>query len=245
MEKKQENNDIRISSGINLSDDISEAIEELRNMSNEEVDTLMSNTNIPLFTNFNPLAKLNNEEHENPFDLNEIERIYRDAKKHGTILKILDKNEYKSYPIIHHFFEEKLIPSEREFKDEAKKLKVSGNFSSLGAAQNALAKKYGFKEYRAIKNCFKNSDILNIVKNAINLVNELKPNNFEVAVNELHKLLKEYNNIIIESNLFENIDNIDKKIYIKINNKRVAQALGYFDIGRDYFLFYNDVFIVK
>ena len=34
-------------------------------------------------------------------------------------------------------------------------------------------------------------------------------------------------------------------IYIEINNKRVAKALGYFDIGRDYFLFYNELFIKK
>ena len=215
----EKNKEITIKSGINLSGNIRDSIEELRNMSNEEVDTLMRNTVPPLVTNFNPLANFSNEEledeslkylknlydkrlltlrkysgnkykeeNQNPeftkenlqilsneidkyflnkktgtlseSNITKIEEILRKARKYGSIpTKILDNDENMSYPIIKPFFEEKYIPTEREFKDEAKKLKVSGNFSSLGAAQNALAKKYGFEEYRAIKSKFSESSM--------------------------------------------------------------------------------------
>lgn len=246
MENNQENNDIRIDIGLNLSSDIKVAIEELRNMSNEQVDTLMSNINPPLSTNFNPLAKLSNEVQEEPFELTESDfddEIYKNRTMYflDMIVETLNTNNIIT-------IEEKQIPTEREFKKEAKKLKVSGNFSSLGAAQNELARRYGFKEYRAIKNSFnkQNSIIkdetINIIRHAITQINKQKNNNFEVAVNKLHELLKEYETLKIESNLFENIDNINKKIYININSTTVVEVLGYFDIGRDCFLFHNKIY---
>lgn len=204
MEKNQENNDIRISSGINLSDDISEAIKELRNMSNEEFDALMRNTKPPLLTTFNPLTKLDNDTFElTEKDFNDEFEKYAKAfleflneEPKGTLtnagLKIIENVKLRenilkegllygvelddercrngimefincsakepSTDELKRKFREVskfgTIPTEKDFKEEAKKLKVSGNFSSLGAAQNALAKKYGFKEYRAIKSKF-------------------------------------------------------------------------------------------
>lgn len=87
-----------------------------------------------------------------------LEQIFRESRKFGPIpLDITTDEENAILPVIKPFFEEKQIPTEREFKEEAKKLKVSGNFSSLGAAQNELARRYGFKEYRAIKSRFSES----------------------------------------------------------------------------------------
>ena len=43
------------------------------------------------------------------------------------------------------------LPSIEEFKQQAKELKKSQNIDKLGHAQNALAKDYGYKDYRAIK----------------------------------------------------------------------------------------------
>lgn len=71
MEKNQENNNIKIKSGLNLSSDIKVAIEELSNMSNEQVDTLIRNSNPNLNSNFNPFANLSNEELEKSFELTE------------------------------------------------------------------------------------------------------------------------------------------------------------------------------
>lgn len=50
------------------------------------------------------------------------------------------------------------LPSLEEFKQQAKELKKSGNFEKLGHAQDALAKNYGYKGYRAIKLMLKSSD---------------------------------------------------------------------------------------
>ncbi len=55
----------------------------------------------------------------------------------------------------------KQLPSLEEFKLQAKELKKSENFEKLGHAQNALAKKYGYKDYRAIKSVLKSDDIQN------------------------------------------------------------------------------------
>lgn len=53
------------------------------------------------------------------------------------------------------------LPSIEEFKLQAKELKKSQNFEKLGHAQNALAKQYGYKDYRAIKSILKNDDTHN------------------------------------------------------------------------------------
>jgi hypothetical protein len=55
----------------------------------------------------------------------------------------------------------KQLPSLEEFKLQAKELKKSENFEKLGHAQNALAKKYGYKDYRAIKSVLKSDDVQN------------------------------------------------------------------------------------
>lgn len=52
------------------------------------------------------------------------------------------------------------LPSIEEFKQQAKELKASQNFEKLGHAQNALAKQYGYKNYRAIKSVLKNDNML-------------------------------------------------------------------------------------
>ncbi|WP_428027075.1 hypothetical protein [Arcobacter sp.] len=44
----------------------------------------------------------------------------------------------------------KILPSLDEFKLQAKELKKSGNYSSLGLAQKVLAQKYGYSSYQAI-----------------------------------------------------------------------------------------------
>lgn len=53
----------------------------------------------------------------------------------------------------------KQLPSLEEFKLQAKELKKSQNFKKLGHAQNALAKEYGYKDYRAIKSILKSEDV--------------------------------------------------------------------------------------
>ena len=55
----------------------------------------------------------------------------------------------------------KQLPSLEEFKLQAKELKKSENYEKLGHAQNALAKKYGYKDYRAIKSVLKSDDVQN------------------------------------------------------------------------------------
>lgn len=329
MEKNQENNDIRIKSGINLSDNISDAIEELSNMSNKQVDTLMSNTNPPLFTNFNPLANLNNEELEKSFELTEsdfddeiyknrimafldtrsdikdlvnlteeqaeiiksnlgvnffmnihekdeninpkftkendellsktidnyfmnrqigtlpetnkmeIERICREVRKYGTMpFKIFDENEYMSYPIIKPFLEEKYIPTEKEFKDEAKKLKVTGNFSSLGAAQNELAKRYGFKEYRAIKSRFpessKSYDNINTILIHTYKLNEIEHSEINDFLFKFRHIFRKLNlaiGILNQGNILENVETrlYEKKLEsLHIQENNLMQIYSYF-----------------
>jgi hypothetical protein len=51
-----------------------------------------------------------------------------------------------------------VLPSIEEFKMFAKKLKNLGIFKSVCMAQNALAKEFGYKEYRAIKDRLKTSE---------------------------------------------------------------------------------------
>ncbi len=57
------------------------------------------------------------------------------------------------------------LPSIEEFKQQARELKKSQNFEKLGHAQNALAKEYGYKDYRAIKSTLKSDNVQNNCKN--------------------------------------------------------------------------------
>lgn len=229
MEQNQKSNETRISCGFNLSSDPKVAFEELRNMSNEELDALIANrkpnpypffiptknrsTNLlekdlefflaPIsresFDNFikaivdsgafNTIEEQNqtikssqithineHDENINPKFTKENDELLRKniddyfIKRHIGVSALAEKDKMEKifkearefasddtntiYPISKPFSNEKQIPTEKEFKDEAKRLKASGNFSSLGAAQNELAKAYGFKEYRAIKSRF-------------------------------------------------------------------------------------------
>ena len=43
------------------------------------------------------------------------------------------------------------LPYLETFKEEAKQIKITSNFPSLGHAQNFLAQQYGFKDYNSIK----------------------------------------------------------------------------------------------
>ncbi len=52
------------------------------------------------------------------------------------------------------------LPSMEDFKKQAKVLKISNKFQKLGHAQNALAQKFGFKDFNAIKTKLVERDLL-------------------------------------------------------------------------------------
>ncbi len=152
--------------------------------------------------------------------------------------KIFDENEYKSYPITKPFFEEKYIPTEKEFKCEAKKLKVTGNFSSLGAAQNELAKRYGFKEYRAIKSRFaestKSYDNINTILIHTYKLNEIEHseiNDFFFKFRHIFRKLNLAIGILNQGNILENVEPIlyDMKLEsLHIQENSLMQIYSYF-----------------
>lgn len=53
-----------------------------------------------------------------------------------------------------------ILPTIEEFKQNAKELKDNNTYEKLGHAQNALAVKYGYKNYRAIKSHLKTNTSL-------------------------------------------------------------------------------------
>ncbi|MFX4240221.1 hypothetical protein ACOL3H_06945 [Aliarcobacter butzleri] len=177
-------------------------------------------------------------------DNKNLERIFREARKFGSILLgITNDEENAVLAVSKPFFEEKQIPTEREFKEEAKKLKVSGNFSSLGAAQNELARRYGFKEYRAIKSRFleplKSYD--NIRKILINTSKLNKKENDEI-VNFFYKfgILFRKLNISIGTIDFEGIIYNGPILYYKIMERLEIyenSLMGYYR----YFLTENSI----
>ncbi|OCL89600.1 hypothetical protein N3114_12545 (plasmid) [Aliarcobacter butzleri] len=65
------------------------------------------------------------------------------------------------------------LPSIYEFKQQAKELKKSQNFEKLGHAQNALAKAYGYKDYRSIKSVLKTDDSQSNTQSQIITTSEL------------------------------------------------------------------------
>ena len=100
------------------------------------------------------------------------------------------------------------LPSIEEFKQQAKELKKSQNFEKLGHAQNALAKKYGYKDYRAIKSVLK-SDVQN---------NDKQPQIITAA--QFEQMIKEQ----IFSNNNPTV-NFKKKHYFK-NQKNIIDGIA-------------------
>ncbi len=103
----------------------------------------------------------------------------------------------------------KQLPSLEEFKLQAKELKKSENFEKLGHAQNALAKKYGYKDYRAIKSVLKSDDVQN---------NDMRPQIISAA--QFEQMMKEQ----IFSNNNPTI-NFKKKHYFK-NQKNIIDGIA-------------------
>ena len=203
---------------------------DIKSKLSPENDELLSNTIDNYF--MNPRIKYKNAEEE-------IERIYKEVRKYGSMpFKIFDENEYKSYPITKPFFEEKYIPTEKEFKCEAKKLKVTGNFSSLGAAQNELAKRYGFKEYRAIKSRFaestKSYDNINTILIHTYKLNEIEHseiNDFFFKFRHIFRKLNLAIGILNQGNILENVEPIlyDTKLEsLHIQENSLMQIYSYF-----------------
>lgn len=147
-----------------------------------------------------------------------MERIFREARRYSAMPhRIINDDTYTSYPVSKPFLEEKQIPTEREFKEEAKRLKNSDNFSSLGAAQNELAKRYGFNEYRAIKSIFSKS--LNSYDNIrVIFFNPSELNDNER--NELHNFILRFNSVFRKLNIsvgiLESYMNKEPRAYYKI-----------------------------
>ena len=103
----------------------------------------------------------------------------------------------------------KQLPSLEEFKLQAKELKKSENYEKLGHAQNALAKKYGYKDYRAIKSVLKSDDVQN---------NDMRPQIITAA--QFEQMIKEQ----IFSNNNPTI-NFKKKHYFK-NQKNIIDGIA-------------------
>ena len=55
-----------------------------------------------------------------------------------------------------------VLPFDEDFKIEAKKLQSTENYKTLLAAQDALAVKYGFKDYKSIRNKILNPDSIEL-----------------------------------------------------------------------------------
>lgn len=203
---------------------------DIKSKLSPENDELLSNTIDNYF--MNPRIKYKNAE-------DEIERIYKEVRKYGTMpFKIFDENEYMSYPIIKPFLEEKYIPTEKEFKDEAKKLKVTGNFSSLGAAQNELARRYGFKEYRAIKSKFSESsksyDNINTILIHAYKLNEIDNSKINDFIFKFRHIFRKLNFATILLNQGNILENVEPRLYerklelLHIQENSLSEIYSYF-----------------
>lgn len=89
-------------------------------------------------------------------------------------------------------------PTSKEFKSAAKELKLKDQHKSLGHAQNALAKEYGFKDYNAIRpHLLKKDSIEEKRKNADDFMHEfLSSKKVPVSIQDIIKNLNK--NILIE-----------------------------------------------
>ena len=101
------------------------------------------------------------------------------------------------------------LPSIEEFKQQAKELKKSQNLEKLGHAQNALAKQYGYKDYRAIKSVLKSEDSQN---------NEMQPQ--VLSAEQFEQMMKEQ---IFSSN--NPTINFKQKHYFK-NQKNIVDGIA-------------------
>ena len=101
------------------------------------------------------------------------------------------------------------LASIEEFKQQAKELKKSQNIEKLGHAQNALAKEYGYKDYRAIKSTLKSDNVQN---------NDIQPQIITAA--QFEQMMKEQ----IFSNNNPTV-NFKKKHYFK-NQKNIVDGIA-------------------
>ena len=213
-----------VSIGISTSPDLDNINEENLQILSNEIDKYFLNKKI---------GTLSESDNKN------LERIFRKTRKFSVIQhNIIADDEYTSLPISKPFFEEKQIPTEREFKEGAKKLKVSGNFSSLGAAQNELARRYGFKEYRAIKSrfveSFKSYDNINTVLIHTYKLNEIEHseiNDFFFKFRHIFRKLNFAIGILNQGNILENVEPrlYEKKLEsLHIHENTMMQIYSYF-----------------
>ncbi len=100
------------------------------------------------------------------------------------------------------------LPSIEEFKQQAKELKKSQNFEKLGHAQNALAKQYGYKDYRAIKSVLKSDEVQFSTQPQV------------ITASEFKQMMKEQ---IFSSN--NPTVNFKKKHYFK-NQKNIVEGIA-------------------
>jgi len=100
------------------------------------------------------------------------------------------------------------LPSIEEFKQQAKELKKSQNLEKLGYAQNALAKHYGYKDYRAIKSVLKSDDV------------QISTQPQVITAEEFEQMMKEQ---IFSSN--NPTVNFKKKHYFK-NQKNIVDGIA-------------------
>ena len=107
------------------------------------------------------------------------------------------------------------LPSIEEFKQQAKELKKSQNIEKLGHAQNALAKDYGYKDYRAIKSVLKSDDIQN---------NDMRPQ--IISAVQFEQMMKEQ--IFLNNN---STINFKKKHYFK-NQKNIVYGIARSNFAR-------------
>lgn len=148
-------------------------------------------------------------------------------------------NERKLNLIEKPFYDEKFIPTEQEFKVEAKSIK--NNYPNLGTAQNELAKIYGFKDYRAIKPCFTSSnDEIGMI-----IVNTYKLNDNEYT--ELNNLFWKFRIIFRCLNIgvgllnqFNAFENVHPRLYCKDTKKLLIQENSLMQIY-SYFLTENSI----
>lgn len=171
---------------------------------------------------------------------NEFEGLIDEQSLYNRVFRgSMMVNERKLNLIEKPFYEEKFIPTEQEFKDEAKSIK--SNYSNLGTAQNELAKIYGFKDYRAIKPCFpKSNDEI-----AIFMVNTFKLNENENE--ELNNLYWKFRVIFRRLNIglgllnqFNAFENIHPRLYSKDTKRLFIQENSLMQIY-SYFLTENSI----
>jgi len=108
------------------------------------------------------------------------------------------------------------LPYLETFKEEAKQIKVTSNFTSLGHAQNFLAQQYGFKDYNSIK---------------VKLVE--KNHKFNLLPNKINQYKLSHGGIVTNSGLWKSKDGYNTDGYHStnsfINKIEIKKALFFID----------------